>query len=117
MRCMRHILTKYITKSGINRLVYSGLASLMLAGGLALQPTAVGQIVINVAPPNAIVEKVPPSRGPNWVWDPGHYVWRGGHYVWVHGQYIKRPHPGANWVPGHYDKRGPGYVWIQGHWA
>ena len=37
MRCMRHILTKHITKSGMNRLVYSGLASLMLAGGLALQ--------------------------------------------------------------------------------
>jgi WXXGXW repeat (2 copies) len=114
---MRHILTKCITKSGINRLVYGGLASLMLAGGLALQPTAVGQVVINLAPPGPVVETVPPSRGPNWVWDPGHQVWRGGHYVWVHGQYIRRPHPGANWVPGHYVKRGPGYVWIQGHWA
>ena len=118
MRCMRHILTKHIIKSGMNRVVFGGLASLMLAGGLALQPAAHGQVVINIAPPAPIVEKVPASRGPNWVWDPGHHQWNGhGRYVWVPGHWIRRPRAGAVWVPGHYDKRGPGWVWISGHWS
>jgi hypothetical protein len=86
MNCMRESLTNHIAKSGINRLVCSGLASLMLAGGLALQPAALGQVVITVAPPTPIVETIPPSRGPDWVWDGGYHAYRGGKYVWVPGQ-------------------------------
>jgi hypothetical protein len=74
MTCMREFLTIQIRKSGINRLVCAGLGSLMLAGGLALQPAAVGQVVITVAPPAPIVETVPPSPGPQWVWDGGYHA-------------------------------------------
>jgi hypothetical protein len=114
---MREILTNHITKSGMNRLVCSGLASLMLAGGLALQPAALGQeVVITMAPPAPIVETIPPSRGPDWVWDAGYHAWRGGKYVWVPGHYIHKPRPTANWVAGHYDKRGRGWVYVPGRW-
>jgi hypothetical protein len=116
MTCMREFLTIQIRKSGINRLVWAGLGSLMLAGGLALQPAAVGQVVITVAPPAPIVETVPPSPGPQWVWDGGYHAWRGGKYVWVPGHYIKKPRPNAVWVAGHYDKRGHGYVFVPGRW-
>lgn len=70
MRCMRHFVPNHSRKSGVNRLVCSGLASLMLAGGLALEPAASGQVVITEAPPAPIVETIPPSPGPLWVWDP-----------------------------------------------
>ena len=60
---MREFLTNHMRKSGINRLVCAGLGSLMLAGGLALQPAAVGQVVITVAPPAPVVETVPVSPG------------------------------------------------------
>jgi hypothetical protein len=116
MRCMREILTNHIKKSGINRLVCSGLASLMVAGGLALQPAAFGQVVITVAPPVPIVETIPPSPGPNWVWVGGYHQFRGGRYVWIKGHYAHPPHPGQSWVAGHYDKRGKGWVYVGGHW-
>lgn len=88
----------------------------MLAGGLALQQAAVGQVVITVAPPAPVVETVPVSPGPNWVSDGGYHAWRGGKYVWVPGHYIKKPRPNAVWVAGHYDKRGRGWVYVQGRW-
>jgi hypothetical protein len=116
MRCMREILTNHITKSGINRLVCGGVASLMLAGGLALQPTAVGQVVITVAPPAPIVETIPASPGPLWVWDPGYHAWRGGKYVWVPGHYVKKRRANDVWVAGHYNKSGRGWVYVPGHW-
>ena len=77
---------------------------------------ALGQVVITVAPPAPIVETVPPSPGPNWVWDGGYHAWRGGKYVWVPGHYIKKPRPNAAWVAGHYDKRGRGWVYVPGRW-
>jgi hypothetical protein len=39
-----------------------------------------GRDDVDLAPPAPIVERIPPSPGPLWVWDPGHHVWRGGRY-------------------------------------
>ena len=95
------------------------LASLLLAGGLALpaasQAARVG-VDINIGPPAPIVEAPPPAPRPGYVWAPGFHRWDGGRYVWVPGHYMA-PRRGYHWVPDHYDRRGPRYHYVPGGWV
>ena len=115
---MRQISANLFAKLPFRRLLANAVIPLVLASGLLLQTGASGaEVIINLAPPRAVVETPPPSPGPLWVWDPGYHAWRGGKYVWVPGHYIKKPRPTAKWVPGHYVQRPKGWVWVPGHWA
>jgi hypothetical protein len=69
--------------------------------------------------PATVVEAVPPSPGPIYVWIAGQHAWR-PHlkaYVWLPGHYTVPPAPSYDWMPGYWAvaSRG-GYVWVEGHW-
>ncbi|HYY27032.1 MAG TPA: hypothetical protein VE860_03760 [Chthoniobacterales bacterium] len=100
------------------RIVADFLAGLVLAALPLAAPVSsdAAEVVIRAAPPNPIIETVPPPPGRSYVWDPGHWRWNGYRYVWIRGHYVRRPHYGGAWVPGHWVSRPGGWVWIEGHW-
>jgi WXXGXW repeat (2 copies) len=93
-------------------------AVLCLGAGALSAPTlsrAAGiDIDIDVAPPVARVEVVPPPRV-GFVWDAGHWEWRGNAHVWVAGVWIPERR-GWHWVPSHWD-HGAHWHFVHGHWA
>src|SRR5215467_13031408 len=63
-------------------------------------------INIDIAPPPARVEVVPPPR-PGYVWAPGYWAWEGRQHVWREGRWIV-VRPGYYWVPERWvEYRGP----------
>jgi hypothetical protein len=82
---------------------------------LAAMTPAMAQVYVNIAPPAARVEVLPPRPHPGWVWRPGYWAWH-GRWVWVGGLYVHPPHVGAAWVPGHWAHHPRGWVWVPGHW-
>jgi len=70
---------------------------------------------IDLAPPAAYVEPVPPAR-PGFTWAPGYWDWDADHHVWHRGQWLAE-HRGYHYEP---------YRWVQrddhrwqmnrGHW-
>ena len=114
------------TRRAALALVASGLVA-----GLASAP-AWAQGFIERAPPELIVEVIPPVPHPGWHWVPGHWVWRSDRWVWNKGHYVNfevvpmpapiveapPPPPGPRffWVRGHYTFAGRGWRWIPGHW-
>jgi hypothetical protein len=94
-------------------------AVLCLGAGALGAPTlshAAGiDIDIDVAPPVARVEVVPPPRV-GFVWDAGHWEWRDHAHVWVPGGWIPERR-GWHWVPSHWEQRGPHWHFVHGHWA
>lgn len=73
-------------------------------------------IVAPQAPPTSVLEMIPNSPAPGWVWRPGHWGWQFGKWVWLKGHWANPPHPAAEWIPGHWISRPHGWVWIGGHW-
>jgi len=67
-------------------------------------------------PPRA--EMVPPSPGPQMVWEPGYWSFNGATWDWVPGHYAARPQPTAQWIPGHWAQQPSGtWIWIAGRWT
>ena len=79
-------------------------------------PAPSSEVVVAQAPPTPIVETIPVSPGPAYVWTPGYWYWGGGRWVWYRGAYVVRPHSHAVWVGPRYVRRGGGYVWVRGYW-
>jgi hypothetical protein len=71
--------------------------------------------VVGAEPPAPIVEYVPVSPYPGYVWIGGYWGWRGGWY-WNAGHYALPPARGAAWVAGGWVHGGRGWVWHGGHW-
>jgi hypothetical protein len=71
---------------------------------------------VGVAPPAPIVQPMPPTPAPGYVWQPGYWSWNGVKWVWVPGTYVVPPYPGAVWVGGHWVPRGHGWTWVDGRW-
>jgi hypothetical protein len=69
---------------------------------------------IEVAPPAARLEVVPPARV-GYVWAPGYWDWRGHEHVWVAGRWLGERR-GYRWVPDHWQQRGPQWHHEAGHW-
>jgi len=82
--------------------------------GTASIPAAGASIDVEVSPPPARVEVVPPPRS-GYVWAPGYWRWEGRRHIWVQGRWI-RERPGYYWVPEHWVKRHGRYHFIRGHW-
>lgn len=72
-------------------------------------------IDIDIAPPAAQVEVVPPPRV-GFVWAPGYWEWRGQRHFWVAGHWMAERR-GFHWVPAHWEPRGPHWHFEPGHWA
>ena len=70
------------------------------------------------APPPARVEVIPPSPGPQMVWESGHWSFNGATWDWIPGHYEAAPQPTAEWIPGHWTQQpGGSWIWIAGHWT
>ncbi len=87
-----------------------------VAATLACAPAHPRRVYIVRRPPVEVVEVVPASPGPEYVWVKGHHRWTGDDYVWVPGHWAVPPRGYAVWVPGHWAERDGGWVWIEGHW-
>ena len=75
--------------------------------------------VVEITPPAplALLETVPLSPGPGYVWIPGEWAWRRHRYVWIPGHYTVPLEPHHVWTPGHWAVApGGGVVWMEGHW-
>jgi len=77
---------------------------------------ASAEVIVQIAPPAAIVEvrPTPPSR--RYVWIAGYHRWDGGRYVWVPGSWALPPRPHARWVPHRWVRRHDHWVLVEGHW-
>jgi hypothetical protein len=71
--------------------------------------------VVTYDPPAPIVEYVPASPYPGFVWIDGFWGWNGGWY-WTAGHYSRPPYRGAAWVAGAWVRGGRGWAWHGGRW-
>jgi hypothetical protein len=98
----------------------------ILAPGCAVEATTPGATVAvstdpgvvyaETAPPAVIVEPIPVSPGPSFVWVGGSWVWGGGRWSWEHGRWAVPPHPGARWAPHRYAYRNGRHTFVRGGW-
>ncbi len=82
----------------------------------AVQPGPVGgEVVVEGAPPEPIIEVVPVPPDPAFIWIGGVWAWH-GRWVWEPGHYARPPRYGAVWVPHRYVYRGGRHVYVRGYW-
>jgi len=77
-------------------------------------------VQVQIAPPAAQVEQVPPSPSKHAVWTPGAYIYDPAtqNYVWQPGTWQVPPHEHMRWVAAHSIQRSDGsYEFYAGHWA
>jgi hypothetical protein len=72
--------------------------------------------VVEMAPPAARVEVIPPSPYPGHVWVHGYWRWGGHGWVWMPGVWIAPPRPHLVWIPGRWEREHHGWRWRPGHW-
>jgi WXXGXW repeat (2 copies) len=77
---------------------------------------AEAQVVVQVAPPRARVERRIPPPGAGYIWQPGFQRWDGRAYVWSPGAWVMPPRRHARWVAPRWSRRGGGWVFVEGHW-
>ena len=88
------------------------LGILILAGATS----ASAQVVVQVRPPHAIVERRGPAPGRGYVWIPGYQRWDGRGYVWTPGRWERPPRRHARWIPSRWVRRGNRWVFREGRW-
>ncbi len=72
-------------------------------------------IVVADAPPDTtVVEVIPESPGPSYIWVGGYYSWGGSRYVWQRGRWAVPPSGFGIWVAPTYDRNQHRY--LAGHW-
>ena len=102
----------------ISAALLTGAALCLSGGGCAVytEPAGVNAgVEVQDDPPPLIVETMPVSPGPDFVWVGGSWVWN-GHWVWEHGRWGRPPHAGAMWVANRYEVRNGHRVFIRGGW-
>lgn len=72
-------------------------------------------IVVQQAPPPVVIETVPVSRGPDYIWRPGYQRYSNNRFVWVNGSYIHR-RPGYTYVQPEWHHGYRGYEFRPGGW-
>jgi hypothetical protein len=75
-----------------------------------------GEVVVDAAPPEPVVETIGVAPGPGFFWIGGYYHWYGNRWGWVAGHYERPPHRGAVWVGPRYELRGGRRVYVRGFW-
>ena len=78
--------------------------------------TAWSQVVVQVRPPRAVVERRTPSPGPGYVWVPGYQRWDRNRYTWTPGTWERAPRAHARWVPHRWVRHGHDWEFREGHW-
>lgn len=92
------------------------LAMLWLTAATAAAPSvsSAARLEVDIAPPEARVEVIPPLR-PGYVWAPGYWDYRGDRHVWVAGHRI-RERRGYHWTPDRWTQDGSHWRHERGHW-
>jgi len=87
---------------------------LLMVIGTAAIPAAGANIIIEIAPPPARAEVVPPPRS-GYVWAPGYWRWEGKRHVWVPGRWMAE-RPGYYWVPERWVSKNGRHQFEPGRW-
>jgi hypothetical protein len=88
----------------------------------AVSATALGNqtptttVITQSEPPPPLVEFVPVSPGPDYLWTPGSWSWNAGAWIWIGGRWHYPVRPGHAWIGGYWGGHGRGRVWVGGHW-
>ncbi len=84
--------------------------------GLGMLAAQAADVVVQVAPPRAIVEHRPARPSPQHVWIGGYHRWDGHAYAWEPGRWEVPPREHAVWVEPRWEHRNGGYVFVEGRW-
>ena len=87
-----------------------------IAGGLMAISAMGAEVIVQVAPPRAVVETRGRAPQPGYVYQRGYHRWDGHAHVWVPGVWVAPPRPLARWVDLRWEHRGNNYVFVEGHW-
>ena len=71
---------------------------------------------MQLAPPAPLVEIIPVSPSPTYVWVTGHHRYQNRNYVWVPGRYQTIPHGKNNYIQGRYVVKHGHNRYVKGHW-
>jgi hypothetical protein len=77
---------------------------------------AQAEVIVQVAPPRAIVEHRVERPSREHVWIGGYHRWDGRAYVWEPGRWDRPPRPHAVWVAPRWTHRHDGWVFVEGRW-
>ena len=83
----------------------------------AAPPPPPRAVYVMRGPPGEVVEVIPASPGPGYVWLPGYYKWEGGEYRWERGRWAVVPPGYHQWVRGHWRENEGRWYFVEGHWA
>jgi hypothetical protein len=96
----------------MRKIILAGLLGISIGIGTA----AAAEVVVNIAPPRAVVEHRPHAPGPHYAWIGGYHRWDGRAYVWVSGRWERPPREHAVWVAPRWHHRGGHWVFVEGRW-
>jgi hypothetical protein len=91
------------------------LAGCLLYAAGCVYPNQPAEVEVDTDPPAPILETVPPSPGPDYVWVGGEWAWH-DRWTWERGHWGTPPHPGAIWVPHSYAVHNGKHVFVRGRW-
>ena len=83
---------------------------------VAIEPPPEGVIIVHEAPPPVIVERYPPSPGPEYLLIGGYWHWTSQRYVWQPGHWAIPPRSHEVWLPPRYENHGRDYHYTPGRW-
>ena len=96
------------------------MRKILLAGllgiGIGIGTATAAEVVVNVAPPRAVVEHRGPTPGPHYVWIGGYHRWDGRAYVWTPGRWERPPREHAVWVAPRWRHERGHWVFVEGRW-
>ncbi len=73
------------------------------------------EMVVTTAPPQPLLEYIPPTYDADVIWIGGHWTWTNNAWFWAAGNYVRNVRPGVAYTPGRWEeRRGRGWVWIEG---
>ena len=87
------------------------LGMVLFAGGSMFGQVSIG-IRIGPPPQPRVVQVLPPTPGPEFVWLEGYWYPVGNHYKWHAGYWTRPPYPAARWVAPRHD----GELFFDGYW-
>jgi len=92
------------------------LRNALLGAAMCAGLAQAAEVVVQVAPPRAIVEHRAVRPSHDHVWIGGYHRWDGRAYVWEPGRWEVPPRPHAVWVAPRWTHRHDGYVFVEGRW-
>lgn len=74
-----------------------------------------GDVYTDIAPPEPLVEVVPPRPRPDYAWINGYWAWSGNRYLWRPGRWVARP-AGQVWLRHGWVLDDGRYRYVPGRW-